>query len=46
LVGISSGAALSAAIEIGQRDENKDKTIVVILADSGSRYLSTELYNF
>lgn len=46
LVGISSGAALSAAIEIGQREENKDKTIVVILADSGSRYLSTELYNF
>lgn len=46
LVGISSGAALSAAIEIGQRYANKDKTIVVILADSGSRYLSTELYNF
>ncbi|MBO5021380.1 MAG: cysteine synthase A [Clostridia bacterium] len=46
LVGISSGAALSAAIEIGKREENKDKNIVVILADSGSRYLSTELYEF
>ena len=46
LVGISSGAALSAAIEIGKREENKNKTIVVILADSGSRYLSTELYDF
>ncbi len=46
LVGISSGAALSAAIEIGKREENANKNIVVILADSGSRYLSTELYNF
>ncbi len=46
LVGISSGAALSAAIEIGKREENENKNIVVILADSGSRYLSTELYNF
>ena len=46
LVGISSGAALSAAIEIGKREENKDKNIVVILPDSGSRYLSTELYEF
>lgn len=46
LIGISSGAALSAAIEIGKREENANKNIVVILADSGSRYLSTELYDF
>ena len=46
LVGISSGAALAAAIELGQRTENKDKNIVVILPDSGSRYLSTDLYEF
>lgn len=46
LVGISSGAALWAAIELGKRPENENKTIVVILSDSGSRYLSTELYNF
>lgn len=46
LVGISSGAALSAAVEIAKRPENQDKNIAVLLTDTGERYLSTELYGF
>ncbi len=43
--GISSGAAVKAAMEVGKRKESKNKLIVVILPDTGERYLSTEIFN-
>lgn len=45
LAGISSGAAMYAAIDLSKKPENSGKTIVVILPDTGERYISTELYS-
>ena len=44
MIGISAGAAIVAATELAKREENKNKNIVVLLPDTGERYLSTDLY--